>query len=223
MENKTSKYFKYAIGEILLVVLGILIALQINNWNEAQKTNRWEKRFLTDLRNELNTNFEQLTNVYNMQITKGNAAKKVLELLEIAAEENKSFIDSAYALSQKGNATFFPTTGVYDSGMSAGKIENIKNDNLKYAIMNLYNRYYNRLVYNGEVLDGVVGKVDWENKIYFNESTGKLRSWEAIQEFNFSAQLRYLINQNNVYTVIADNNLLQTENVINLIDKELSK
>ena len=34
MENKTSKYFKYAIGEILLVVIGILIALSINNWNE---------------------------------------------------------------------------------------------------------------------------------------------------------------------------------------------
>ncbi len=37
MENKTSKYFKYAIGEILLVVIGILIALQINNLNEAKK------------------------------------------------------------------------------------------------------------------------------------------------------------------------------------------
>ena len=35
MENKTSKYLKYAIGEILLVVIGILIALQINNWNES--------------------------------------------------------------------------------------------------------------------------------------------------------------------------------------------
>ncbi len=34
-EGKTSKYFKYAIGEIVLVVIGILIALQINNWNEA--------------------------------------------------------------------------------------------------------------------------------------------------------------------------------------------
>tara|TARA_B100000508_G_scaffold107348_1_gene85427 strand:- start:44 stop:181 length:138 start_codon:yes stop_codon:yes gene_type:complete len=39
MENKTSKYFKYAIGEIILVVIGILIALQINNWNELRKSN----------------------------------------------------------------------------------------------------------------------------------------------------------------------------------------
>ena len=38
MDNKTSKYFKYAIGEIVLVVIGILIALQINNWNEHRKS-----------------------------------------------------------------------------------------------------------------------------------------------------------------------------------------
>ncbi|MCB0461581.1 MAG: DUF6090 family protein [Flavobacteriaceae bacterium] len=38
MENKTGKYFKYAIGEIVLVVIGILIALSINNWNEKRKT-----------------------------------------------------------------------------------------------------------------------------------------------------------------------------------------
>ena len=35
-EGKTSKYLKYAIGEIILVVIGILIALQINNWNEKK-------------------------------------------------------------------------------------------------------------------------------------------------------------------------------------------
>jgi hypothetical protein len=39
-EGKTTKYFKYAIGEIILVVIGILIALQINNWNEKRKENR---------------------------------------------------------------------------------------------------------------------------------------------------------------------------------------
>lgn len=45
-EGKTSKYFKYAIGEIILVVIGILIALQINNWNEGRKDHNTEKTHL---------------------------------------------------------------------------------------------------------------------------------------------------------------------------------
>ena len=47
------KYFKYAIGEILLVVIGILIALQINNWNEERKNKVVEKQLLENLRSSL--------------------------------------------------------------------------------------------------------------------------------------------------------------------------
>jgi len=52
MENKTSKYFKYAIGEIILVVIGILIALQINNWNEQRKSNDLYYSYLTRLKED---------------------------------------------------------------------------------------------------------------------------------------------------------------------------
>ena len=45
-QNKTGKYFKYAIGEIILVVIGILIALSINNWNEDRKDKVREKATL---------------------------------------------------------------------------------------------------------------------------------------------------------------------------------
>jgi len=50
MENKTSKYFKYAIGEIVLVVIGILIALQINNWNEESKNKTFELKMLSEVK-----------------------------------------------------------------------------------------------------------------------------------------------------------------------------
>ena len=48
-ENKFSRYLLYAIGEILLVVIGILIALQINNWNEAQKDHAYEVKMLSEI------------------------------------------------------------------------------------------------------------------------------------------------------------------------------
>ena len=54
MENKTGKYFKYAIGEIILVVIGILIALQINNWNEKQKLDSKTQEYYVQLKDDLN-------------------------------------------------------------------------------------------------------------------------------------------------------------------------
>ena len=52
-KNKTGKYLKYAIGEIILVVIGILIALQINNWNENRVDTKYEKNVLLELEKTL--------------------------------------------------------------------------------------------------------------------------------------------------------------------------
>lgn len=82
--NNTGKYFKYAIGEILLVVIGILIALQINNWNEERKSRINEKelynRIILDLKldekriNEyiIYYNYEQEMHNSIYQETQGN-------------------------------------------------------------------------------------------------------------------------------------------------------
>ena len=50
-DNKPLKYMRYAIGEIILVVVGILIALSINNWNENRKTNKTRISYLNRLEN----------------------------------------------------------------------------------------------------------------------------------------------------------------------------
>lgn len=60
VENKTGKYFKYAIGEIVLVVIGILIAVSINNWNENRKQNQSIKISIHSLKNDLKKDTIQL-------------------------------------------------------------------------------------------------------------------------------------------------------------------
>lgn len=62
-EGKTGRYLKYAIGEIVLVVIGILIALQINNWNENRKNNLLEQQLLKALLTEFETNLANLDQV----------------------------------------------------------------------------------------------------------------------------------------------------------------
>ena len=59
-ENKFGKYLTYAIGEIILVVIGILIALSINNWNEDRKDVKREIKMLYDIQNDVNKNIKNI-------------------------------------------------------------------------------------------------------------------------------------------------------------------
>ncbi len=95
MENKTGKYMKYAIGEIILVVIGILIALQINNWNEHRKLSNEIQNIFTAFENELEKNIEScnslishgyridstLTLYVNNEITRKNFSGQGQELM----------------------------------------------------------------------------------------------------------------------------------------------
>ena len=68
IEKNSGKYLKYALGEIVLVVIGILIALQVNNWNEIGKSKSEGNRLLLDLRQDLQNdivNFNALQTEYN--------------------------------------------------------------------------------------------------------------------------------------------------------------
>jgi hypothetical protein len=76
MENKTGKYFKYAIGEIVLVVIGILIALWINNLNIKNQENKERETLITNIKKELNENLnfintrQQLLDITNKNLIK---------------------------------------------------------------------------------------------------------------------------------------------------------
>ncbi|MBL0025801.1 MAG: hypothetical protein IPO98_12760 [Saprospiraceae bacterium] len=59
-EGKTSRYLKYAIGEIVLVVIGILIALQINTWNESYKNKVSESMYLNEMMEDFGINLKDL-------------------------------------------------------------------------------------------------------------------------------------------------------------------
>lgn len=79
-QGKTSKYFKYAIGEIFLVVIGILIALQINTWNENRKANIEETAILENLYENLLLARQQSNTLITEEITLKNLLIQVLDV-----------------------------------------------------------------------------------------------------------------------------------------------
>ena len=89
-KNKTGNYLKYAIGEIILVVIGILIALQINNMNEARKTKNFEHKILNDILISMEGNFFQLD--LCLKSNKGGIASG--NIISRQLEENLPYHDS---------------------------------------------------------------------------------------------------------------------------------
>ena len=89
-ENKVSKYLLYAVGEIVLVVIGILIALQINNWNEKRKDIDLEQKFLTNLVENLEHNCRQLES----RISSISLYRKTGALIIFNIENKLSYHDS---------------------------------------------------------------------------------------------------------------------------------
>ena len=89
-DNKPLKYMRYALGEILLVVVGILIALTINNKNEARKTKQFEYEILLDISISMDENFASLNRCLNGSKKAIRSANIILQFLE----ENLPYHDS---------------------------------------------------------------------------------------------------------------------------------
>lgn len=81
-EGKTGKYLKYAIGEIVLVVIGILIALQINNWNERNKENNSAKVLARSLIQDLTKDVEFLSGATKFSALKINECDELFNILK---------------------------------------------------------------------------------------------------------------------------------------------
>ena len=127
-ENRVGKYLLYAIGEIALVMVGILLALQVNNWNEQKKERQIEQKLLEALKEEINSNINQIEQGIKLQ--KGYK-KMYVALLEDFANLNRiinpTLLDSLVeGASAPQNIEI--QSGVAKSIIATGDIRYLKND-----------------------------------------------------------------------------------------------
>lgn len=132
MENKTRKYFKYAIGEIVLVVIGILIALQINNWNEHRKEGYKETAYLERLKQDITFDQEQyeLNKQFYLDVfTYGNLA---LQYAEYGYTEHSKKWEILVAFFQSSQIwPIIPASSTFEELKSAGELSLIQNIELR--------------------------------------------------------------------------------------------
>ena len=96
MENKTGKYFKYAIGEIVLVVIGILIALSINNWNNDQENEKLKTFYMQSFVNDLAKDTIDINRIVNIQKADLESTKSFLKRIH----NTTTTIDSVIAMAK---------------------------------------------------------------------------------------------------------------------------
>lgn len=189
-DNEPIKYLRYAIGEVVLVVVGILIALQINNWNEDKQERFQERAILKQLNSEFKSNLDQLDEKINSKTELMNSVINLLDFIDDPTLRNKDSID--YHLSRTiPYSTFDP---IVNDLASSGNLRLIQNDSLKQMLS----------FWTSEIKDVQEDEYSWKdfrNEFYvpFIIAHYQLRSLRN-KAFKTSFLDRYLIKKNDKST-----------------------
>ncbi len=136
-DNKPIKYFRYAVGEIVLVMIGILLALQVNNWNEGKKLERNQTLILNGLVQSINNDLNIYENVYEERLER---KRRAIDTLIYFIGNDIKISDSIF-MSYFGDVDFDIgvryDSGPYDALKSTG-LNQIKNDSLREKIVRAY-------------------------------------------------------------------------------------
>ena len=151
-DNKPLKYLRYAIGEIVLVVIGILIALQVNIWNENRKSKLSQNKLLVQLLSDLDRDverFNEINSIYQID----------LEEIEFVFEEalsgkNVKLNSTKQMVAGRGSTLYLNVTkSTYEEMLNTGLLYQIENESLKNEI----NKYY-------ELVDFILEKENRDNQ-----------------------------------------------------------
>jgi hypothetical protein len=226
-KNKTGKYFKYAIGEIVLVVIGILIALSINNWNEAQKGKLKATIILEAIRSDM---VKDLKRIENLKVFWGNEImyfKKVFPLFnphkDIAYNTDVDTISRVkyHTLFQHG-APFRSNTSTFDAMIAEGNSSLITN----YTLFSNIQKFYTFSAPTNQNLIEILRQrsSDLSYKYAHIITYKPYKKINDLKDENLLADLNIYFQSKNFYYVrifVSDKEILT--NIIAEIDKELAK
>lgn len=144
-ENKFSKYLMYAIGEIVLVVVGILIALQINNLNETNKTREKEVSYLTNIKRDIKLTNSEIEDYIASRTRRAEAANKVIEHYNGKPVANWNEFNK-HTIEVYTWQRFYQTDNTYQELMNSGSFAILSNDSIKNELLTV-DKLYKKLKY----------------------------------------------------------------------------
>ncbi len=225
-ENKFSKYMLYAIGEIILVVIGILIALQINNYKESRIDDKLAIQYLKGIKSDLNKDLIEIDAILLEQtrtIAIINSIDSILNNKTHQINKYKNILREVDTLNFKSifyrGLSFRSTSATYSSLVSDGKSGLIKNRALFERIKRIYDIRHQRINSIYETLKDRDELINWaypSEKKNWNYSDLKSAKDEKIfLDLSNFTETKYFYCQH-----LSDLKIL-TNSIILLIDKEL--
>ena len=226
-ENKFGKYLTYAIGEIVLVVIGILIALSINNWNNDKKDKQAELKYLNQIRKSLQENNlilkERIVNdertlkfgdqLYNHFKTKKELNDSIKQILVLLLHDQMISFNIAAFENLKNDGLSF-----------------ISNDDLKFEIINIYDKelkYIQNIFANQfeNYLSGVINPFFSDNfEFVFNEKymSAEPNNYQDLLSNNKTTNIISMVNTMRSYAISNYSNTHKKINeIIIKLDKEI--
>lgn len=226
-KNNINKYFKYAIGEIILVVIGILIAFSINNWNESRKQRQKEIINLLEIKkgleSDLNTEFIPGISAYTSMEKAANNLRGFYNNTETISNDSltKNF---RIALGNEWNFIF--NISPFENLKSIG-IDIISNDSIRSKISSLYSDEYPELIARG---DRVLRFFENQVRVFLHDNINLSNSNLSKNELDnlknniqLTNRFRSLFSQRIGLLNIAKDIEPKVELLINEINKELKR
>ena len=226
-QNKTSKYLKYAIGEIILVMIGILLALQVNNWNTNRTQKQKENLLLTDLNKEFKINKTQLDSVLKAHYSSMKSSTYLLSRLPIKNVKKENLDSLGYHIWNHKTFTFNPSSGVTSSIMNSSSINIISNIELRQLLVG-----WNDLLLDYQE-EEISARINYQNHLKPYEKKNFLWAKKDMLkdsriDFSFLTSLEfdnYVLDRKHDIDEILNNNSKELNAIIIAIDKiiELSE
>ena len=143
--NKLGKYLPYAIGEIFLLVIGILIALQINNWNQRKQNQKLELEYLSGLKTNLNDDIVELSKLFETDTIILDAYTFLVKTLNNSNYTSKQQ-ELASALYNTARLHWFEGNNViFEDLKYSGKLIFIQSDSIRHSIQTYY-RFFEEVI-----------------------------------------------------------------------------
>ncbi len=219
-ENKPSIYLIYAIGEVVLVVFGILIALQIDNWNENQKLLRLEKEILGEIKNGLESDYETVSRAIEDHLVFINSQNIIVDWIDRKYQFHDSLVP--HFKHTYWTTLFLPNDAQFESLKQFG-IRNISNIELSDRISYIYDYVYEDILFWQNEYKKT--SIDFRNTLdelgfeFVRDSSQILLDVQPINPEALQLNTSYLLNLNMTSGTLK----IYTESKLKLAQKEIEK